>query len=127
MTAPAPPQHPFLAPDPGNNIHNDAYMTDVYPGPGPLGISPKVTSTLQVAECGSLTFDRRGRVETVCVGATRPTLKLFDPTTLKRIASYGCRPGSSASTCSATSPAAATSTSTTSTARSSPPATATSS
>jgi hypothetical protein len=89
VTAPAPPQHPFLAPDPGNNIHNDAYMTDVYPGPGPLGISPKVTSTLQVAECGSLTFDRRGRVETVCVGATRPTLKLFDPTTLKRIASYG--------------------------------------
>jgi len=88
VTAPSPPQHPFLAPNPGNNIHNDAYMTDVYPGPGPLGISPKVTSTLQVAECGSLTFDRRGRVETVCVGATTPTLKLFDPTTLKQIASY---------------------------------------
>ena len=88
MTAPAPPQHPFLAPDPGNNIHNDAYMTDTYPGPGPLGVDPKVTSTLQVAECGSLTFDRQGRIETVCVGATTPTLKLFDPTTLKQIASY---------------------------------------
>ncbi len=88
VTAPAPPQHPFLAPDPGNNIHNDAYMTDVYPGPGPLGVNPAVTSTLQVAECASLTFDRRGRVETVCVGATTPTLKLFDPTTLKQIASY---------------------------------------
>ncbi len=89
VTAPAPPQHPFLAPDPGNNIHNDAYMTDTYPGQGPLGVNPTVTSTLQVAECGSLTFDRRGRLETVCVGATKPTLKLFDPTTLKQIASFG--------------------------------------
>ncbi len=88
VTAPAPPQHPFLALDPGNNIHNDAYMTDTYRGPGPLGVDPKVTSTLQVAECGSLTFDRQGRIETVCVGATTPTLKLFDPTTLKQIASY---------------------------------------
>ncbi len=47
-----------------------------------------MTSTLQVAECASLTFDRRGRLETVCVGATTPTLKLFDPTTLKQLASY---------------------------------------
>ena len=92
VTAPAPPQHPFLAPDPGNNIHNDAYMTDAYPGPGPLGVDPKVTSTLQVAECASLTFDRRGRLETVCVGAIRPTLKLFDPTSLKQIASYNLPP-----------------------------------
>lgn len=88
VTAPAPPQHPFLAPDPSNNIHNDAYMTDTYPGPGPLGVHPTVTSTLQVAECASLTFDRRGRLETVCVGATTPYLKLFDPTTLKQLASY---------------------------------------
>jgi hypothetical protein len=92
VTAPAPPQHPFLAPDPGNNIHNDAYMTDTYPGPGPLGINPAVTSTLQLAECASLTFDRRGRLVTVCVGALRPTLKLFDPTTLKQIASYDLPP-----------------------------------
>src|SRR5436190_64203 len=46
VAAPRPPQHPFLAPDPGNNIHNDAYQTDAYPGPGPLGISPTVRSTL---------------------------------------------------------------------------------
>ncbi len=85
---PLPPQHPYLADDPGNNIHNDAYMTDAYPGPGPLGIRPTVTSTLQVAECASVTFDRRGRIETVCVGVTTPTLKLFDPTTLEEIAQY---------------------------------------
>ncbi len=88
IAAPRPPQHPFLAADPGNNIHNDAYQTDAYPGPGPLGISPTVRSTLQVAECASLTFDRRGRLETVCVGATTPTLKLFDPATLRQLASY---------------------------------------
>jgi hypothetical protein len=92
VTAPLPPQHPFLAPDPGNNIHNDAYMTDTYPGPGPLGVDPTVTSTLQVAECASLTFDRRGRLVTVCVGALRPTLKLFDPTTLRQVASYNLPP-----------------------------------
>lgn len=88
VDSPAPPQHPFLAPDPGNNIHNDAYMTDTYPGPGPLGVRPEVSSTLQVAECASLTFDRRDRIETVCVGATTPHLKLFDPETLEEIASY---------------------------------------
>lgn len=92
VTAPAPPQHPFLAPDPGNNIHNDAYMTDSCPGPGPLGVNPKVTSTMRVVECASLTFDRRGRLETGCVGAIRPTLKLFDPTSLNQIASYNLPP-----------------------------------
>ena len=39
------PQHPFMAPDPWNSIHNDAYMSDTYPGPGPLGRSPEVLST----------------------------------------------------------------------------------
>ncbi len=92
VPAPSPPQHPFLAPDPGNNIHNDAYMTDAYPGPGPLGVSPTVGSTLQVAECASLTFDRRGRLETVCVGAVSPTLKLLDPVTLEELASYRLPP-----------------------------------
>ncbi len=88
VRVPLPPQHPYLADDPGNNIHNDAYMTDTYPGWGPLGIRPGVSSTLQVAECASLTFDRRGRIETICVGVTSPTLKLFDPTTLEELASY---------------------------------------
>jgi hypothetical protein len=88
VSAPRPPPHPYLAADPGNNIHDDAYMTDAYPGPGPLGVSPVVSSRLQVAECGSLTFDRRGRLETVCVGPTTPTLKLLDPVTLKQLASY---------------------------------------
>ncbi len=49
---------------------------------GPLGRQP-VTAlmTLQAAECASLTFDRRNRLETVCVGTDTVTLKLSDPTT----------------------------------------------
>ena len=31
-----PPQHPFMAANPGSNIHDDAYMTDTYRGSGPL-------------------------------------------------------------------------------------------
>lgn len=86
--APRPPQHPFMADNPGSNIHNDAYMTDTYWRTGPLGVDPTVTSTLQLAECATLTFDSRGRIETVCVGVTTPTLKLLDPVTLEEIASY---------------------------------------
>ena len=83
----APPQHPFMAANPGNNIHNDAYMTDAYQRMGPLGRQPVTTSTLQAAECASLTFDRRKRLETVCVGTNTLTLKLIDPTTLEELAS----------------------------------------
>jgi hypothetical protein len=71
-----------------NNIHDDAYMTDTYRRTGPLGVDPTVTSTMQVAECASLTLDSRGRIVTVCVGPLAPTLKLFDPKTLDELASY---------------------------------------
>lgn len=88
VAAPSPPQHPFMAPNPGNNIHSDAYMTDTYRWPGPLGRSPTTTSTSQLAECASLTFDRHGRIETVCVGVSRVTLKLLDPVTLEELAAF---------------------------------------
>ena len=92
VSAQRPPQNPFMAPDPGGNIHADAYMTDSYPGPGPLGRKPTSTSTLQAAECASLTFDRQGRLETVCVSTNTVTLKLFDPDTLAELASYSLPP-----------------------------------
>ena len=31
------PRHPFMAPNIGNNMHCDAYMTDTYEASGPLG------------------------------------------------------------------------------------------
>lgn len=85
---PRAPQHPFMAANPGSNIHDDSYMTDTYRRTGPLGVDPSSTSTSQTAECATLTFDRQGRIETVCVGPTTPTLKLFDPVTLEELASY---------------------------------------
>jgi hypothetical protein len=85
---PRAPQSPFMAANPGSNIHDDAYMTDTYRRTGPLGVDPQSSSTFQAAECATLTFDQEGRLETVCVGPTTPTLTLFDPVTLEELASY---------------------------------------
>src|SRR3954447_10667221 len=82
------PQHPYMAANGGSNLHNDAYQTDAYNRPGPIGRSLTVTSTLFVADCGSVTFDKAGRIVTVCVSPTGATLRLLDPTTLGTIASF---------------------------------------
>jgi outer membrane protein assembly factor BamB len=82
------PRHPFMAPNGASNIHDDAYQTDAYDGPGPLGRDLSVRSTLFVAECASVTFDSRGRIVTVCVSPTGATLKLLNPVTLSTIASH---------------------------------------
>jgi outer membrane protein assembly factor BamB len=82
------PRHPFMAPNARSNIHDDAYQTDAYAGRGPLGPDLNVTSMLFVAECASVTFDRHGRIVTVCVSPTGATLRMLDPTTLATLASY---------------------------------------
>jgi hypothetical protein len=76
------PQNPFMAPDPDNNIHDDAYMTDAYGRPGPLGRRTKVTSTFHGAECASVSFDEKGRIITICVGGQGPTLMMINPRNL---------------------------------------------
>jgi hypothetical protein len=81
------PRHPFMAPNDRSNLHNDAYQTDANVGPGPLGRKMQRASTFQTADCASITFDRRGRLVTVCVGLFRPTLYMFDPNTLEPLAS----------------------------------------
>jgi hypothetical protein len=44
------PQNPFLALNPWNNVHNDAWMSDVYNIAGPLGRGPAIlTSRLEKA------------------------------------------------------------------------------
>ncbi len=89
---PAAPSHPSMAPNQKSNIHSDAYQSDTNRWAGPLGRDPQTTSTFQVAECASLTFDRRGRVETVCVGAEAPRLVLMDPVTLEVLATHPLPP-----------------------------------
>lgn len=89
MTAPAPPRHPYMAPNGRSNLHNDAYQTDTYPGYGPLGRGGvSRSSVLFTQDCASITFDSRGRIVTVCVGLVQVTLRLIDPKTLDTLASY---------------------------------------
>jgi len=45
-----------------SNIHDDAYMTDTYQGPGPLGNGVTRVSTFLSHECASLTFDAKDRI-----------------------------------------------------------------
>src|SRR3954465_12969097 len=56
-------QDPFMAPNPRNSVHNDAWQTDVYTQfGGPLGKSPDTFSTSIGRTCITLTFDRKGRL-----------------------------------------------------------------
>ncbi|MFS2291182.1 MAG: hypothetical protein FWJ90_00580 [Actinomadura sp.] len=91
------PQHPFMAANNRSNLHDDAYQSDAGTAPGPLGYSPKAISTMYAQECGSVTFDRRGRILTVCVGVVTVNLRLLDPRTLAVLADYPLPPRSASS------------------------------
>ncbi|WP_157978246.1 MULTISPECIES: hypothetical protein [Nocardia] len=75
------PRHPYLAPNGDSGIHNDGWMSDSYTRPGPLGHDTRVNSMLLASECGSVAFDRAGRIVTTCLGIA-PGLYLIDPNTL---------------------------------------------
>jgi hypothetical protein len=87
---PRAPQNPYLAPNPNNNIHNDAWMTDAYRRRGPAGRNLQTAlGALPASICGSLTFDRRGRIVTVCPSIGQPPrLRLIDPDSLALLAQY---------------------------------------
>jgi hypothetical protein len=85
---PAPPADPFMAPNGRSNIHDDAYMSNTNEGPGPLGNGLGVSSYSTSGDCGSVTFDSRGRIVTVCVGVAGPKLELLDPHSLGLLASF---------------------------------------
>jgi len=85
------PQHPFMAATAANNMHGDSFVSDTHTASGPLGRDPVVVSSargLLGGECASVTFDRRGRILTVCASAVRMELLLLDPRTLRELASY---------------------------------------
>ena len=100
VSAPAVPQNPFLSSNPFNNAHDDTYMSDTYPTPGPLGRNPVIfsvslsTRTYPVALGGLVTFDRAGRIVASLVRvhpATRtvaPQIVLLDPRTLRELATF---------------------------------------
>lgn len=77
-------QNPGLAPNSGNNIHNDSYMSDNYTIPGPstatgvdvkqvnfflsVDASTKSMVVHGLGECAAHTFDADGNLYTVCAG-----------------------------------------------------------
>lgn len=86
------PRHPFMAANGRSNLHDDAWQSDAGPTPGPLGHSPEVVSTLFTQECASVTFDREGRILTVCVGLETVDLRMLDPETLDVLAEFPLPP-----------------------------------
>jgi hypothetical protein len=83
------PQNPFLAPDPFSNIHNDTWMSDTYSIAGPRAGATSAYGPYSASVCGSLTFDRSGRIVSVCPSlAAAPQARIIDPRTLKVIATY---------------------------------------
>ena len=85
-----PPQNPYMAPDPGSNIHNDTWMTDAYQRPGPLGNNVIASSAAKPPSlCGSIAFDRAGRLLSVCPSTIAPPVaRVFDPETLATLAEF---------------------------------------
>lgn len=82
-------QHPFMASNGWNNMHCDAYMSDVNFQSGPLGNNPTVGSTFRgIAECVTICFTSDGQMVTCCVSPSRPRLVLLDPESLDEIARY---------------------------------------
>lgn len=79
------PEDPFMAANGRSGVHVDAYQSDTYPTAGPLGHSPEVSSTFLAGECGTVTFDKQGRIIVVCVGL-RPVVYLLDPVSLETLA-----------------------------------------
>lgn len=79
---PSNPEHPYMAPNPSSNMHHDAYMSDVYMRPGPLGHEPEVLSSFLEAVCPTMAFDSEGRIITVCLFIGSANLYVIDPVTL---------------------------------------------
>jgi hypothetical protein len=92
LSAKEAPRHPFMAANGLSNLHVDAWQTDRNTWFGPLGRDTGRTSSFQVADCASITFDSAGRIVTTCVGAQGPRLMMFDARTLDQLATFALPP-----------------------------------
>jgi hypothetical protein len=87
------PQHPYMAPNPGSNMHCDAYISDTYEASGPLGLKPEVISRTQgFGGYGTITFDSKRRIVAVFSNGRKFKIELMDPYTFKELASYDLPP-----------------------------------
>ena len=84
------PQHPGLAANGSSTMHDDAWATDSYQGPGPLGKDPEVTTSWYgLKECATLAFDPEGRLVGLCGDRTGPVLHVLDPETMRPLRDPG--------------------------------------
>ncbi len=81
-------QDPFMAKNPGNSVHNDAWQSDNYTQwGGPLGRHPQVFSTGIGRDCITLSFDRKGNLISTCSDLPDgPGLYLLNSHTLATLA-----------------------------------------
>jgi len=80
------PQHPFMAANPGSNMHCDAYMSDTYEARGPLGLDPQVSSRTQgFGGYGTLAYDSARRLVGVYGNGRGFALHLLNPYTLEKL------------------------------------------
>ncbi len=87
------PQHPFMAPNPGSNMHCDAYISDTYEASGPLGLNPEIhTRTEGFGGYGTISYDSRERLVAVYSNGRAFKLELMEPLTFERLASYNLPP-----------------------------------
>jgi hypothetical protein len=83
------PQHPFMASNAGSNMHNDAYMSDTYEAPGPVGVHSAISSRSQgFGGYGTIAYDSTGRLVGVYSNGRAFQLELMDPYTLEELASF---------------------------------------
>lgn len=84
------PQNRFMAVNGTSEIHDDAWQSDIYTWAGPLGRTPETFSSYLPPghDCGSVTFDSRGRVVAICISTSGPELYMFDPRTLATLATF---------------------------------------
>ncbi len=83
------PQHPFMAFNGGNNMHNDAYMSDTNAASGPVMGTLQIQSRTQgFGGYGTVSFDRWGRLIGVFSNGRGFKLEMMDAHTLDELASF---------------------------------------
>ena len=80
------PQHPGLAANGASTMHDDAWATDSYQGPGPLGKDPEVTTSWYgLEECATLAV-RPGRPAGRALRRPHgPVMHVLDPETMRPV------------------------------------------
>ncbi len=90
------PRNRFMAANGLSEIHDDGWQSDVYTWGGPLGRAPRTFSNYLALsgapsigrDCGSITFDSRGRLVAICISISGPELFMLDPSTLTTLATF---------------------------------------